>query len=105
MASLQRKKPDLMRSIVYADREHCANLRYLTGLNPRLEEALQVLVDGRVPTTIAGLENQNSAAASMEVAAPYFACAAEWCETIGIGVTGGALDALVRTAPATRSPI
>jgi Xaa-Pro aminopeptidase len=30
------------------------------------------------------------------LAGPYFACAAEWYETIGIGVTGGALDALVR---------
>lgn len=28
--------------------------------------------------------------------APYFACAAEWYETIGIGVSGGDLDALVR---------
>ena len=30
------------------------------------------------------------------LAAPYFACAAEWYETIGIGVPGGAIDALVR---------
>ncbi len=30
------------------------------------------------------------------LAGPYFLCAAEWYETIGIGVTGGALDALVR---------
>lgn len=30
------------------------------------------------------------------LAAPYFACAAEWYETIGIGVTGGTLDALVK---------
>jgi len=30
------------------------------------------------------------------LAAPYFACAAEWYETIGIGVTGGAIDALVK---------
>ena len=27
---------------------------------------------------------------------PYFACAAEWYETIGIGVSGGDIDALVR---------
>jgi hypothetical protein len=30
------------------------------------------------------------------LAGPYFACAADWYETIGIGVTGGELDALVR---------
>ena len=30
------------------------------------------------------------------LAGPYFACAAEWYETIGIGVTGGELDALAR---------
>jgi hypothetical protein len=28
--------------------------------------------------------------------APYFACAAEWYETIGIGVSGGDIDAMVR---------
>ena len=30
------------------------------------------------------------------LAAPYFACVAEWYETVGIGVAGGAIDALVR---------
>jgi hypothetical protein len=30
------------------------------------------------------------------LAAPYFATAAEWYETIGLGVSGGTLDALVR---------
>lgn len=30
------------------------------------------------------------------LAAPYFACAAEWYETIGIGVSGGEMDALVK---------
>ncbi len=30
------------------------------------------------------------------LAAPYFACAAEWYEAIGIGVTGGEIDALVK---------
>ncbi len=31
-----------------------------------------------------------------KLVAPYFACACEWYETIGIGVTGGELSALVR---------
>ena len=35
--------------IVYADREHCANLSYLTGFDPRFEEALLILVEGRTP--------------------------------------------------------
>ena len=30
------------------------------------------------------------------LAGPYFSCAAEWYETVGIGVTGGQLDALVK---------
>ena len=30
------------------------------------------------------------------LAMPYFACAAEWYSTIGIGVTGGTLDAIAR---------
>ncbi len=30
------------------------------------------------------------------LAGPYFACAAEWYETIGIGVSGGEIDALVK---------
>lgn len=30
------------------------------------------------------------------LAAPYFACAAQWCETVGIGVAGGEIDALVK---------
>ena len=29
--------------VVYADREHCANLAYLTGFDPRFEEALLLL--------------------------------------------------------------
>ncbi len=30
------------------------------------------------------------------LAGPYFACAADWYETVGIGVTGGEIDALVK---------
>jgi hypothetical protein len=44
--------------IVYADREHFANLAYLTGFDPRFEEALLVLVPGRDPLLITGPENQ-----------------------------------------------
>jgi hypothetical protein len=42
--------------IVYADREHFANLSYLTGYDPRFEEALLLLVPGRTPTLLVGNE-------------------------------------------------
>ena len=35
--------------LVYADREHFANLSYLTGFDPRFEEALLILVPGQPP--------------------------------------------------------
>jgi Creatinase/Prolidase N-terminal domain len=42
--------------IVYADREHFANLSYLTGYDPRFEEALLLLVPGRAPALLVGNE-------------------------------------------------
>ncbi len=42
--------------IVYADREHFANLAYLTGFDPRFEEALLILVPDRTPTLLVGNE-------------------------------------------------
>ncbi len=50
--------------ILYADREHSANIAYATGFEPRFEEALLVLAPGRAPTLIAGPENQGYAAVS-----------------------------------------
>ncbi len=44
--------------IVYADREHFANLSYLTGYDPRFEEALLILVPGRPPVLLVGNEGQ-----------------------------------------------
>jgi len=43
--------------IVYADREHFANMAYLTGFDPRFEEALLILVPGRMPTLLVGNED------------------------------------------------
>jgi hypothetical protein len=60
-------------ALVYADREHCANLAYLTGFDPRFEEALLVVVPGRTPTLFAGPENLERAAASaIEVEAKLY---------------------------------
>ena len=42
--------------VIYADREHFANLAYLTGFDPRFEEALLVLVAGHTPTLLVGNE-------------------------------------------------
>ncbi len=44
--------------VVYADREHFANMAWLTGFEPRFEEALLVLTPGRTPVLITGPENQ-----------------------------------------------
>lgn len=42
--------------LVYADREHFANLSYLTGFDPRFEEALLILVPGRSAVLLVGNE-------------------------------------------------
>ena len=42
--------------VVYGDREHMANVTYLTGYDPRFEETLLVIVPGRTPTLFIGNE-------------------------------------------------
>jgi hypothetical protein len=54
----------LTAATVYADREHLANLSYLTGFDPRFEEALMVVVPGRDPVILTGPENQGTARAA-----------------------------------------
>lgn len=46
----------LSHLVVYGDREHCANLLWLTGLDPRFEEALFVLRETGPPLFIVGIE-------------------------------------------------
>ncbi len=48
--------------VVYGDREHFANIAYLTGFDPRWEEALLVLIPGRTPRLVVGNENVSYAA-------------------------------------------
>src|ERR1700683_4348630 len=43
--------------LVYADREHFANLAYLTGFDPRFEEALLILTQETLPTLLVGNED------------------------------------------------
>lgn len=52
--------------IVYADREHFANLAYLTGYDPRFEEALLVvdLTEGEKPVLLVGNEGEGYARTS-----------------------------------------
>ncbi len=42
--------------VVYADREHSASLSYLTGFDPRFEEAILLLGPGGVPALLVGNE-------------------------------------------------
>ncbi len=44
------------RIVVYADREHSANLAYLTGFDPRFEEAILVVGDATEPAILVGNE-------------------------------------------------
>src|SRR5215469_14614426 len=50
--------------IVYADREHFANLAYLTGFDPRFEEALLILTQDRTPVLLVGNEDMTYTAIS-----------------------------------------
>ena len=50
--------------LVYGDREHLANVAYLTGYDPRFEEALCILTPGRPLTLLVGNEGMAYAALS-----------------------------------------
>ena len=54
----------LDRLVVYADREHSANLSYLTGFDPRFEEAILVLGETGEPAILVGNENWGTAGAA-----------------------------------------
>jgi hypothetical protein len=60
-----RRAASIDSLIVYADREHSANLAWLTGFDPRFEEALLIITPGEVPTLLAGPENLGRAQKSM----------------------------------------
>ena len=42
--------------VVYGDREHAANIAYLSGYDPHFEEALLIVVSGRKPQLLVGNE-------------------------------------------------
>ncbi|MBW3592297.1 MAG: aminopeptidase P family N-terminal domain-containing protein [Actinobacteria bacterium] len=59
LESLRRRlrESGLDAALVYADREHYANVSYLTGFDPRFEEALLVVPAEGEPVAIAGNES------------------------------------------------
>ncbi len=52
------------RLVVYADREHSANLSYLTGFDPRFEEAILVIGPDGDPAVLVGNECHGTAGAA-----------------------------------------
>jgi hypothetical protein len=54
LARAERRAYD--RIVVYADREHSANLSYLTGFDPRFEEAIMVIGERDQPAILVGNE-------------------------------------------------
>lgn len=53
---------DFTHMVIYADREHYSNMEYLTGYDPRFEEALLILSrGGKTPAIIVGCEGMDYA--------------------------------------------
>lgn len=52
----QMQAQGLTHLVVYGDREHFANLVYLTGFDPRFEEALLIISDNPKPLLVVGNE-------------------------------------------------
>ncbi|MEO6208194.1 MAG: aminopeptidase P family N-terminal domain-containing protein, partial [Candidatus Limnocylindrales bacterium] len=52
------------RIVVYADREHSANISYLTGFDPRFEEAILIVAPTGQPSILAGNESWGTAGAA-----------------------------------------
>lgn len=68
-----RRAAGLDALVVYADREHSANLSYITGFDPRFEEALLLITPDTTPTLLAGPENLGRAQnAAIEVEARLY---------------------------------
>ncbi|WP_027881283.1 M24 family metallopeptidase [Meiothermus rufus] len=66
-----REKAGYDALIIYADREHAANLGWLTDFTPRFEEALWVQVGGQTPTLLVGNECLHLAPALCKLEARY----------------------------------
>ena len=60
----QMERRGLSSLLVYADREHSANISFLTGFDPRFEEALLILGRDGDPAVLVGNENWGTAGAA-----------------------------------------
>jgi len=68
-----RREAGIDSLVIYADREHAANLAWLTNFDPRFEEALLIIAPGTTPTLLAGPENLGRAQnAAIEVEARLY---------------------------------
>ncbi len=56
MAAMHER--NLTHLVVYGDREHFANIAYLTGYDPRFEEALLIIGQDRAPLLLVGNEGE-----------------------------------------------
>ncbi|MHB1109758.1 MAG: M24 family metallopeptidase [Devosia sp.] len=71
--SKARREAGIDALLIYADREHAANLAWLTNFDPRFEEALLIIASGTTPTLLAGPENLGRAQnAAIEVEARLY---------------------------------
>ena len=64
-----RKEAGLELLAIYADREHNANMSWLTGFDPRFEEALWLQGSGSTPTLLVGNENISFARSRLQLEA------------------------------------
>ena len=67
------KEENLDVLLVYADREHSANLAYCTGFDPRFEEALLILSGEGKATLVLGNECIN-VVSGLQIAADVVLC-------------------------------
>ena len=58
-AALERAQFSYDALLVYGDREHAANVAYLTGYDPRFEETLLILSQDRAPILLLGNEGMS----------------------------------------------
>lgn len=87
----------LDRLVIYGDREHCANMLWATGFDPRFEEALLVVAPVGAPVLVAGNECLPYTAVSPLVAAGMVAV--RHCASLSLlsqPRAGERLDAILR---------
>ena len=53
---MKMEERKLTHLVVYGDREHFANLAYLTGFDPRFEEAVLIVGPDSIPLLVVGNE-------------------------------------------------